>query len=413
MHWLGSLHAFRWLELRATGNVAFMQRPDQRPMRALPLLEPRREELEKCVFCPKLCRSACPVSNAQPRETVTPWGKMSLAWMAAHGDIPHDRSHAAPAWACTGCLACREWCDHRNPVADVLFDTRDAFHRRQCAPEAAVRALRRFPNHESRTRAAALRIGASPRGVNANAATALVVGCAYLRSARREVRDAIDAANALCGGPVAVVDGCCGLPLRLAGDRDAFSRHARGVADRLGRFSRVVVMDAGCAMALLRFYEPVRAPLRVRPELLVEIAARSLARLSPLGRPPDGLPVRWHDPCQLGRGLGVFDAPRTVLARILGRPPDEFHERKELSECAGSGGLLPSTMPEVARAIGDARLQAHVLAGGGRIVTACASSLRALRTRGRRSGVEVDDLVTWIARAVRPTGASQRQATLG
>jgi Fe-S oxidoreductase len=56
-------------------------------------------------------------------------------------------------------------------------------------------------------------------------------------------------------------------------------------------------------------------------------------------------------------------------------------------------------MPDVARAIGDARLRAHSQAGGGRVVTACASSLMALRRRAHGSGVPVDDLVTWIARA--------------
>src|SRR5438309_7778341 len=103
-----------------------MNRPDFRPMRQLPLLESRRGELEKCVFCPKLCRSACPVSNAEPRETITPWGKMSLSWLAAHGDVPVDASHARPAWACTGCFGCRESCDHANPVTETLFDARAA-----------------------------------------------------------------------------------------------------------------------------------------------------------------------------------------------------------------------------------------------------------------------------------------------
>ena len=60
-----------------------MPRPDDRPLRRLPTLGARKDTLEKCVFCPKLCRSACPVSNAEPRETLTPWGKMSTAYFAA------------------------------------------------------------------------------------------------------------------------------------------------------------------------------------------------------------------------------------------------------------------------------------------------------------------------------------------
>jgi Fe-S oxidoreductase len=101
----------------------------------------------------------------------------------------------------------------------------------------------------------------------------------------------------------------------------------------------------------------------------------------------------------------VFDAPRTVLARALGRPPDEFPDSREGAACSGAGGLLPSTMPGVARSIARARLNAAAQAGGGRVVTACASSLVAFRKAAAGTGVAVDDLVGWIAHAVRPSRA--------
>jgi Fe-S oxidoreductase len=393
-------------------------------MRVLPVLEPRRDALEKCVFCPKLCRSACPVSNAEPRETITPWGKMSAAWMTAHGDVPVSSSHAAPAWACTGCHACREACDHRNVVADVLFAARDALAETGVAPPAARRAIARFARHDARTRAAARALvegvafvgtprvrggSASHPRIDPTAGDALLVGCGYLRAAKREAADAIDAATALAGRAVALVEACCGLPLLLAGDAQGFAKHARAVATSLAGRDRVWVVDPGCAVALKRHY--VERGVEVRPaiETLVEMAARNLEALAPAAprdgddeREPQGERVRWHDPCQLGRGLGVYDAPRLVLTRILGRAPDELHDRRETALCSGAGGLLPSTMPDVARAIADVRLDAHRRAGGGRVVTACASSLIALRRRAGSSGVAVDDLVTWIARAARP-----------
>jgi Fe-S oxidoreductase len=366
-------------------------------MRALPILEPRRAELEKCVFCPKLCRSSCPVSNAEPRETLTPWGKMSAAWMAAHGDVPVNASHAAPAWACTGCFACRESCDHRNAVAEVLTDARDALARHGAAPDGAMRVLARFAAHEEATRTASRSLASHP-GVRSDASDALLIGCGYLRGAAREARDAIDATTALTGGVVALVDGCCGLPLGLGGDARAFLGHARRLARSIEKRTRVFVVDAGCALALKRRYAEAGVDIAARVELLVELAARALPALSPASRPDDG-PVRWHDPCQLGRGLGIYEAPRAILTRALGRPPDELHERRQQAVCSGAGGLLPATMPEVARTITDARLASHARAGGGRIVTACASSLIALRKRAAGSGVAVDDLVSWIARA--------------
>jgi dimethylglycine catabolism B len=382
-----------------------MARPGLRPMRSLPQLEPRRAALEKCVFCPKLCRSACPVSNAEPRETITPWGKMSFSWMTAHGDVPVDVTHGAPAWACTGCHACREVCEHENPVADVLLDARDALARAGAAPPAARRVLERFARHDEETRIAsrALAAEAGHALVRADARDALLVGCGYLRGAPREARDAVDAATSLSGEPVALVEGCCGLPLRLAGERAGFARHAAAVARSVEGRARVTVVDAGCARALKQGYPEVDVDLAPAVALLVEDAARGLARMKDVAH--DAAPVRWHDPCQLGRGLGLYDAPRAVLGRALGRAPDELppHERGENGLCSGAGGLLPSTMPEVAKDIAAARLEAHVRAGGGRIVTACASSLRAMRraSSARSSGIAVDDLVSWMARSLR------------
>ncbi len=401
-----------------------MQRPGFRPMRALPVLEARRDSLEKCVFCPKLCRTACPVSNAEPRETITPWGKMSVAWMAAHGDVPVDPSHASPAWACTGCYGCRELCDHRNPVADVLLDARAAVVARGVAPEGARRVLAQFAAHDAETRARVRQLAAeAPRGPAAvvgtagrTATTALLVGCGYVRGAPAEARHAVASAAALAGTPVALVEGCCGLPLRLAGDLDAFRAHARALARTLesAGATRLLVVDAGCALALLRRYPDagVDLPRRTKIELLVEVAAQSIASsrvsrsdvLASDGGPEPGrldAPVLWHDPCQLGRGLGIYEAPRAVLTHVLGAPPGEFRSSREQAGCSGAGGLLPSTMPDVARTIAQARLQeARRPVPAARVVTGCASSLIAFRkaAAGAVPVVAVEDVVSFVAR---------------
>jgi len=326
-------------------------------MRQLPVLEARRRELETCVYCPKLCRSACPVSNAEPRETLIPWGKMSTAFFAARGDVPLDESHAAPAWACTGCWACREACDHRNEVAPTLFDARDALVQKGLGPLAAKKTLGSF---------------GSERSTPIQGKKAVLVGCLYDRKLPEIAQSAGSVARKLFG-EVGLEKACCGLPLRLAGDKKRFEEHAAQFGGR-----EIVAVDPGCALAL--------RSAGARVTLLVEhLAARAFEL-----REGDGeRSLRWHDPCQLGRGLGIYDAPRTVLTRALGRAPLEFDMRRERAECSGAGGLLPLTMPETSRAIAQKRAAD---AGDVAIVTACASSV----LRFRSVGAEVVDLMSVV-----------------
>lgn len=357
----------------------------------LPLLVPHQDALEKCVYCPKLSRAACPVSNVEATETVTPWGKMSMAYFAARKDVPIDRTHADPAWACLACYACRECCDHRNDVAETLIDARAEFFARGAAPPAAVHAAERFPAQADRA-ARAMDAIAAEIETEAPGATAVLVGCTYARHFPAIARDALLATQALVGGPVRAVRSCCGLPLLHAGDRAGFVAAARAFTDEVAHASRLVVVDPGCARALLVDYPRLGVELDP-PELFIDLAKSALAHLAVL---PELREARWHDPCQLGRGLDRYDAPRDVLGRILGRAPHEFQRCRERAECSGAGGLLAVTRPETSRSIAEARLAEHQRLGGGPLVTACAQSLR----RFRASGEAALDLAQLVARAL-------------
>lgn len=349
----------------------------------LPLLSERTRELETCGYCPKLCRAACPVSNAEPRDTLTPWGKMSLCWFAGRGDVPVDLDHSYVAWACTGCQNCRQNCDHRNPVAHTLGLARGDFFASGAAPEAARRSASR---HAERLRRLSRRVDelASLPGVDARAERALLVGCGYALGAPEEARDAVLAAAALVG-PVRLLRRCCGAPLRNAGDRLGFEAEQRALAAEVGS-SELIVVDPGCALTL---GEP-------RPLTLVELAAQNLDRLSRAPGFGDAGALRWQDPCQLGRGLGLYEPPRVVLGRALGRAPDEFARNRSAAVCSGAGGLLPVTMPDVSRRIAEARIAEHERLGGGTIVTGCGAALRRLRSCGARAV----DLATVIRASV-------------
>jgi Fe-S oxidoreductase len=373
----------------------------------LPLLDPHRASLETCVYCPKLSRAACPVSNAEASETVTPWGKMSMAYFAARGDVPVDDVHAAPAWACTACYSCRERCDHKNEVASVLTDARAEFFARGVAPTGAARVSDRWSEQaEALGRAVDELAISGPADEPRNAlGPAVLLGCGYVRHAPDVAADALRATRALLGEPPRVVRACCGLSLLYAGDRHGFVKAARLLAAEVEGAQELVAVDPGCARALLVEYPRVGVDVRV-PTLLIDLAARALDRLAPSSTPEGAASVRYHDPCQLGRGLGRYDEPRAILERIAGAPPGHFLRQREHGECSGAGGLLPATMPDASRAIADARIAEHRALGGGALVTACAASLRRFRSRGEPAL----DLISLIARALDAGASAARRS---
>jgi len=350
----------------------------------LPLLADRTAALETCGYCPKLCRAACPVSEAEPRDSLTPWGKMSLAWFVARGDVEPDPDLALTAWACTGCFACRERCDHRNEVAHTLGAARADYRALGLAPRSAEAVVEGHDAMRGEVSLALEKLASEP-GVSASAGTALLLGCRYARLHPEQSRAAIAVASRLFG-PVRLIDGCCGAPLLYAGDRVGFEAAVSRMQAAVAGADRFVVLDPGCALTLST----------IGAKTLVELAAKELGRFQPVARLGNGGAVRWHDPCKLGRGLGLYDEPRALLGRALGRAPDEFARRRDAAVCSGAGGLVPVTMPDLSARMTDTRVDEHRRLGGGLIVTGCASSLSRLRD----AGADVEDIVTILGESV-------------
>jgi Fe-S oxidoreductase len=320
-----------------------------------------------------LCRSTCPVSNVEAREALIPWGKMSSAWLVARGDVEADRDTAATSWGCTGCHACTSFCEHANPVADTLYAARAVYRDAGSAPAEVVESERR---HGLRVAEAGNALAEFARydGVRADARVALLIGCAYLRKARPEARAIVRSVLELTGS-LRLIPGCCGAPLLHAGDRAGFEAARSRTLEAARGATTFVVGDPGCALVLADG----------KPLPFVQLAAMHGASLGKIPGFGEHAPVRFHDPCALGRGLSQYDAPRLVLEKALGRPADEFEARRAAAECSGGGALLPIAMPETSARIADGSLAEHRRLGGGVLVTACASSLRRFRAEGERA----------------------------
>ena len=81
--------------------------------------------------------------------------------------------------------------------------------------------------------------------------------------------------------------------------------------------------------------------------------------------------VTYHDPCHLGRHMGVFDAPRNVLKKIKGIELVEMDKSRENSRCCGAGGGYKSQYNEFAVNIAAERVRDAEETGAEILVTCC------------------------------------------
>ena len=90
------------------------------------------------------------------------------------------------------------------------------------------------------------------------------------------------------------------------------------------------------------------------------------------------LRVSYHDPCYLGRGLKIYDAPRDVLAALDGVELVEMTRNREDSFCCGAG-VLGEYIPGLSEDTARERLKEFEATGADILVTACVRCQAAFR----------------------------------
>ncbi|MBI5489021.1 MAG: (Fe-S)-binding protein [Deltaproteobacteria bacterium] len=349
-----------------------------------------------CTYCPKLCRFVCPVSAVQARETVTPWGKQTILHEIVRQTLPLDESAALPLWACLECHGCRTYCDHGIEVPASLRAGRVLAWNHQVAPKPAATLVHGFSERQRRMQLNVAAFAAD-RAVSAETKLALFPGCKACLDHPADVAAALRVLDVGPNGRAALVaDYCCGLPLLQAGDRDGFLAAARRVRRALSGIPFTVVPDPGCLHALRVLYVEAGVTIDTRLLHLSEAVLPVLGRFRKLSL---GGPAFYHDPCHLGRDLGIYDAPRDVFSRVLGEGISEFPRNREKADCCGGGGAVPDVYPDTASAVARRRLEPLGKPdGSSTVVTACPSCREMLAAAG--SGWQVKDMIELLNEAL-------------
>ena len=184
---------------------------------------------------------------------------------------------------------------------------------------------------------------------------------------------------------------CCGRPLRLSGETDS-ARKMVNFNRKLFYEHKITTLVTSCPICLKTFKEEYNLEG-------IEVLHHSeyIARLIAEGRLTiEGGEERftYHDPCELGRGNGIYEAPRKVIEAV-GTLTEAAHNRRN-ALCCGSSlantAINDAQQLQIARALTDELMET----GAETIVTACPLCKKAL-TRPAAGHVRVRDLAEIVA----------------
>ncbi len=187
---------------------------------------------------------------------------------------------------------------------------------------------------------------------------------------------------------------CCGRPLKLAGETEAAHRMMESNT-ALFRKHGITTLVTSCPICLKVFREDYALDgievLHHSQYILRSMRSGRLNVAAGTAR------FTYHDPCELGRGSGIYDEPRAVIEAVgsLLEPADT----RENALCCGSSvantAITDGQQLQIARAVA-AELEAT---GAETIVTACPLCKKAL-ARGT-SQAAVRDLAEIVADTIR------------
>jgi Fe-S oxidoreductase len=192
---------------------------------------------------------------------------------------------------------------------------------------------------------------------------------------------------------------CCGRPLKLSGDVDA-ARDMMRFNETLFRRHGITTLVTSCPICLRVFREDYDLYLgsgagAVTGTIEVLHHSEYIRRLMAEGRISlrEGTErLAYHDPCELGRGCGIYDEPREVL-RAVGELV-EAAETRENALCCGSSiaNTVVNDRAQVAMATAVGR--AFEATGAEVVVSACPLCKKAL---ARGTALPVLDLAEVVA----------------
>jgi len=163
---------------------------------------------------------------------------------------------------------------------------------------------------------------------------------------------------------------CCGHDLNWAGDNDNFEKlmDRNLEAVKMSGAKRIVFACPECYRTWKIDYQDIAGDLDYEMMHITEFLTQQAKEGKINLEAKDKDTVTYHDPCRLGRHLGVYDAPRDLL-KMTGVEIKEMANNRDKSSCCGVSAWL--SCGNVAKQMQIEKLTEAKGTGARRLLTTC------------------------------------------
>ena len=364
-----------------------------------------RNRIWYCLECGR-CSAACPITRWEKRNHT---GPRTFVENAIDGDLQRMlQDHLF--WSCLTCRRCSQLCPSGVHFPEFMQAVRSVAREQgfcgECTHGGTIQAWGRMMTDPTLKQERLGWLGGDLK-TSRDSDTLYFSGClpqydTLFMDLKVEGTAAAGAAlrilNHLGIQPQVLADErCCGHDPLWQGDFETF--RGLGMLNmemmKASGAKRIVTNCPECARTLKVDYPQWFGPHGMQVLHIAELLAQSGLTFTAGGRR-----VTYQDPCRLGRHLGVYDAPRRVLA-AAGFELVEMERTRAAAQCCGT--TCWTNCGQVSRNIQVERLQEARATGAELLITACPKCQIHFKcaqrdpTLGEGIGIEIRDLATLVA----------------
>lgn len=346
-----------------------------------------QQELTACVQC-GYCIDVCEAHNQTPWESDTPRGKIYYLNQLSQADpmdgllkreVSLNPYFVDAMYRCTGCGSCEVVCHAMIPLVELWEKVRTWLVQEGVGPMKAHQAMAKkvVECHNPYGEPDSTRSAWWPADVKKTPVPDVIffAGCtgSYRQQGAPQNGIRILDRAGVTVNTMGKDEWCCSSPLLRTGTTSQSLPCAeKNVEKADGMGAKDMVMTcAGCYKTVSTDFGKYYAKVGQNVYHFAQYVEKLInERKLPLNNEYKAK-VTYHDPCHLGRHMGVYDAPRNVLKKIKGIELIEMDRSRECSRCCGAGGGYKSQYNDFAVNIAAERVRDAEETGAEILVTCC------------------------------------------